>query len=179
MPSDAAIANRRQRVVMVETHGPLGGPAELVVGRPAREDIGIGRLERSQTEAADWGVDADRDHARKPTAASHTSRWQNAGVRLSDVDDVTARLDGVHRAAGEPAQWRYHGRLVARALDQTHVVIRADFEFRDVLVHQFPETFSVPTRFRSHMMVVADLESGDPDAIEDALVAAWQLQRSP
>lgn len=37
---------------------------------------------------------------------------------------------------------------------------------------------SVPTRYIKHMMVVADLASCDAGAIEDALEAAWQLQRS-
>jgi hypothetical protein len=75
------------------------------------------------------------------------------------------------------ARWQYHGRLVARQLDRTHVVIRADFDYRDELVRQFPETFTVPARYRKHMMVVADLAAGDPGAIEDALEAAWRLQR--
>ena len=76
------------------------------------------------------------------------------------------------------AQWRYHGRLVARQLDDAHVVIRADFDYRASVLRQFPETFSVPTRYSKHMMIVADLAKGDPGAIEDALEAAWQLQRS-
>jgi hypothetical protein len=49
---------------------------------------------------------------------------------------------------------------------------------RASVLHQFPETFSVPTRYRKHMMIVADLANGDPGAIEKALEAAWQLQRS-
>ena len=76
------------------------------------------------------------------------------------------------------AQWRYHGRLVARQLDDEQVVIRADFDYRDSILRQFPGTFSVPPRFVKHMMVVADLATGDAGAIEDALEAAWQLQRS-
>ena len=63
-------------------------------------------------------------------------------------------------------------------LDGGHVVIRADFDYRDSVVAQFPGTFSVPRRFEKHMMLVADLAGGDPGAIEDALEAAWQLQRS-
>jgi hypothetical protein len=43
---------------------------------------------------------------------------------------------------------------------------------------QFPGTFSVPARYLRHMMVVADLASGNADAIADALEAAWQLQKS-
>ena len=65
---------------------------------------------------------------------------------------------------------------MARQLDDTHVVIRASFEFRDLLLRSFPETFSAPGRFAKHMMVVADLEHGNPDAVEDAVIAAWELQ---
>jgi hypothetical protein len=66
---------------------------------------------------------------------------------------------------------------VVRRLDDAHVVIRADFETRDVMWRQFRRTFSVPTRFRKHMMVVVDLADGDAGAIEDALISAWELQR--
>ena len=98
------------------------------------------------------------------------------------IDDLARRaesLDGVHRSTVKGlTQWRYHGRLVARQLDDARVVIRAEFDTRDWMLRQFPETFSVPTRYRKHMMIVADLTKGDPGAIEDALLAAWQLQRN-
>ena len=86
-------------------------------------------------------------------------------------------LAGIRRAAQDGrAEWRYHGRLVARQLDDDHLVIRAEFGYRDAILRQSPETFSVPPRYARHMMVVADL-AGDADAIADALEAAWQLQR--
>lgn len=95
----------------------------------------------------------------------------------ADVSRVTAQLDGVvERTRDGLLDWRYHGRLVARQLDETHVVIRASFEFRDFLLRSFPETFSVPDRFAKHMMIVADLEHGNADAIEDAVIGAWELQ---
>ena len=95
----------------------------------------------------------------------------------ADVSRVTAQLDGVvERTRRGLLDWRYHGRLVARQLDETHVVIRASFEFRDFLLRSFPETFSVPDRFAKHMMIVADLEHGNADAIEDAVIGAWELQ---
>jgi hypothetical protein len=34
----------------------------------------------------------------------------------------------------------------------------------------------VPKRFAKHMMIVADLEHGKADAVEDAVIAAWELQ---
>jgi hypothetical protein len=99
-------------------------------------------------------------------------------VEIDDVARLTGSLAGVRRTAPEGlAEWRYHGRLVARQLDDTHLVIRADFDYRDSILRQFPGTFSVPPRYVKHMMVVADLARGDAGAIEDALEAAWQLQR--
>jgi hypothetical protein len=96
---------------------------------------------------------------------------------VKEVDRLATELDGVRRSRSQGRlQWRYQGRLVARQLDKEHLVIRADFDYRDEIVRTFPATFSVPARFTKHMMVVADL-AGDDGAIEDALVAAWRLQR--
>jgi hypothetical protein len=98
-------------------------------------------------------------------------------MEVEDVSRLTAQLDGVvERRRGGLLEWRYGGRLVARQLDGTSIVIRASFEFRDLLVRSFPETFSAPGRFAKHMMVVADMHHGNADAIEDALAEAWQLQ---
>jgi len=100
-------------------------------------------------------------------------------LHIDEVARLAESLPGVHRTTADGlAQWRYHGRVVARQLDDAHVVIRADFDYRASVLRQFPETYSVPTRYRKHMMIVADLAGGDPGAIEDALEAAWQLQRT-
>jgi hypothetical protein len=100
-------------------------------------------------------------------------------VEIDAVARLAEDLAGVRRTARDGlAEWRYHGRLIARQLDDVHLVIRADFGYRDSMLRQFPETFSVPARYVKHMMVVADLAGGDAGAIEDALEAAWQLQRS-
>ena len=98
-------------------------------------------------------------------------------MQIADVATFLSELEGVHESTGDALlRWSYHGRLVARQLDETQLVIRAQLPARDALVRQSPETFCVPPRFRAHMMVVADL-SCDDRAIEDALVAAWELQR--
>jgi len=100
-------------------------------------------------------------------------------MTIDDVARVAAELAGVRGSErGGLAEWRYHGRLVARQLDEAHLVIRAGFEYRDSVLQQFPATFSVPARWARHMMMVADLAHGDTGAIEDALFAAWDLQRS-
>lgn len=100
-------------------------------------------------------------------------------MELAEISRLAAQLDGVtERRRDGRLDWRYHGRLVARQLDASHIVVRASFEFRDLLLQSFPETFSAPDRFAKHMMVVADLELGNADAIEDAVIGAWELQSS-
>jgi hypothetical protein len=92
---------------------------------------------------------------------------------------VRRALDGVRASRHRDlAEWRYHGRLVARQLDDAHLVIPAEFGHHDSLVRQNPQTFSISARFAKHLMVVADLAAGDGAAIADAIEAAWQLQRS-
>ena len=99
-------------------------------------------------------------------------------MEINDVATLAATLDGVRRRVKEGyAEWRYHGRLVARQLDDGHLVIRCDFDYRDWLLRTFPGTFIVPARYVKHMMIVADLAGGNPEAIEDAIEAAWDLQR--
>ena len=97
--------------------------------------------------------------------------------RLDELSRLAAQCDGVvERLRDGLREWRYQGRLVARQLDRGHVVIRASFDFRDFLLQSFPETFSVPKRYAKHMMVVADIEAGNADAVEDAIIGAWELQ---
>jgi hypothetical protein len=82
-------------------------------------------------------------------------------VRISDLSKHAAKLDGVREQAKDGlVHWRYRGRLVARQLDDDHVVVRTEFDDRDALVRSFPDTFSVPKRFAKHMMVVADVRHG-------------------
>lgn len=98
-------------------------------------------------------------------------------MRLADISRFAAELDGVfERCQDGRLHWRYHGRLVARQLGENHLVVRSSFDTRDALLQTFPETFTVPRRFAKHMMVLADVQHGDGDAIEEALTAAWQLQ---
>jgi hypothetical protein len=99
-------------------------------------------------------------------------------MRVDEVARSTESLVGVrHYERRGLQEWRYHGRLVWRQLDDEQIVIRADFGYREALLQRQPNTFSVPNRFAKHMMVVANLPGGDARAIEDAIEAAWQLQR--
>lgn len=100
-------------------------------------------------------------------------------MKIEDVAHIAGALTGVRQSERRGLlEWRYHGRLVARQLDAIHLVIRADFGYRDSMLLEFPQTFSTPTKYIRHMMVVADLAGGDADAIQDALEEAWELQRT-
>ena len=94
---------------------------------------------------------------------------------LAGFDRLVADLDGV-RASGPPPRrrWTRAGRLVARVVDERHVVLRVDLDLRHQLVADFPETFSVPRSMQRHTSVLVDL-SGDPDAVQEALRAAHAL----
>ena len=116
---------------------------------------------------------------RKSFGSKAHARWPASlkVMRLAEISRLAAQLDGIaERRRDGLLDWRYRGRLVARQLDGSHIVIRASFDFRDFLLHSFAETFSVPKRFAKHMMIVADLENGNPDVVEDAVIAAWELQ---
>lgn len=99
---------------------------------------------------------------------------------LDAFHDLATSLDDVRRTTKDgAARWACRGRLVARALDDTHVVIRVPFDVRDVLLHQHGDVFTVPPRFAKHMMVVADLTADEGGAIEDAVTSAWRQARIP
>lgn len=98
-------------------------------------------------------------------------------MRIADFQHLAAGLDGVDvRLRDGLMTGRYRGRMVARQITETQVVVRCAFDLRDLLLRQSPETFSVPPRFAKHMSVVVDLERGDDDVIEEALLAAYHLQ---
>jgi hypothetical protein len=79
--------------------------------------------------------------------------WGKASrVDIEDVAQVAAALSGVRRTERDGLiEWRYHGRLVARQLDETHLVIRTEFDYRNVLLPQFPETFSAARHYVKHI----------------------------
>jgi hypothetical protein len=99
-------------------------------------------------------------------------------VELEDVGRLALSHPGVKRKGTDtrPA-WYVDDRLVVRWLDPTSVVIRSGFAARERLLEDHPETFGVPPRFESHMMVVVELDRADPEAVERAISQAVELQR--
>ena len=64
-----------------------------------------------------------------------------------------------------------------RWLDETSVVVRCDFAAREQLLTDHPDTFTLPPRFESHMMVVVELDRADPAALARGISEAVELQR--
>jgi hypothetical protein len=99
-------------------------------------------------------------------------------VDLEDIGRIATALHGVKRKGTEarPA-WYVDDRLVVRWLDPTSVVIRSGFRERERLLEDHPDTFGVPPRFESHMMVVVELPGAHPAAVRRAISQAVELQR--
>ncbi len=97
---------------------------------------------------------------------------------LDEIGRLALSHAGVKRKGTEsrPA-WYVDDRLVVRWLDPTSVVVRSDFPARERLVADHPDTFSVPPKFESHMMVVVELDRADPAAVARAVSEAVELQR--
>ncbi|HEY6932019.1 MAG TPA: hypothetical protein VI452_01370 [Marmoricola sp.] len=93
------------------------------------------------------------------------------------VEEFLAELDGVrlHQDRRGP-RWCVRNRLVARRLDDSTLLIRADFAPREELLARYPTTFWMRPELEAHMKVLADIADGDIAAVREALTAAWELQ---
>ena len=94
-------------------------------------------------------------------------------ISWDDVAAVLADLDGVRRSGH---RWTLGGRLIAREYDATTLLVRADFDARERLIVEHPETFSITPDLEAHMKVLADLERGSVEALAIALREAVDLQ---
>ncbi len=100
-------------------------------------------------------------------------------VNIEEVSRVAVALDRVRESSARgKLRWSLDGRLVARQLDESSIVIRTGFAEREELLAAHPSTFFVPPRFDAHMMVVAWLPDAETAVVEAALRAAWDLQAS-
>ena len=98
-------------------------------------------------------------------------RWDRIAAHLDAADGVRLHDDRQGR------RWAIGGRLVARPVDDSILLIRSGFRERETLLDQHPETFSVRPELEAHQKVLADVAEGDLDAICAALDAAVVLQR--
>jgi len=98
---------------------------------------------------------------------------------IDEVSRIASALDPVRESSVRGRlRWSLGGRLVARQLDESSIVIRTGFDEREALLAEYPTMFFVPPRFDAHMMVVAQLPGADASVVEAALRAAWTMQAS-
>lgn len=101
-------------------------------------------------------------------------------MQLDELAKHLLALKGVRQSRPQGlVRWTVGGRLLARQLDDEAVVIRSEFERRERLLADHPETFTVRPRFETHMMVVAELPTASPSEVFEALDAAYALQTRP
>jgi hypothetical protein len=99
-------------------------------------------------------------------------------VTPEDVGTFAESLPGVKRKGTvEHPAWYVHDRLVARVLDSTTVLVRVPLSRREALLESHPNAFGVPPRFEAHHKVEAYLDRASPEAVQDALRMAWEMQR--
>lgn len=98
-------------------------------------------------------------------------------MRLDEVAEYVEALPEVRRRGPEARPvWQLHGRMVARLVDPTTLVVRVPLSAREALLESDPEGFGVPPRFEAHHKVEAYLDRADPDAVRTAIRLAWELQ---
>jgi hypothetical protein len=100
-------------------------------------------------------------------------------MNIEEVSRIAVALDRMRESSVKgKLRWSLGGRLVARQLDESSIIIRTGFAEREILLARHPTTFFVPPRFDAHMMVVARLPDANPAVVEAAVRAAWELQAS-
>ena len=99
-------------------------------------------------------------------------------MTIEDVRALLAEYDDVReKGSSDRPGWYVRDRLVARQLDGDSVLVRADFDAREKLLDDHPETFSVPPSMEAHQKVVAELDRADVQGVRRALAEAVELQR--
>lgn len=93
------------------------------------------------------------------------------GLALPNVEDSTAY--------GSPAL-KVKGKLLAclainKSAEPGSLMVRMDFEQRDGLLEEAPETYYVPDHYRNYPSVLVRLSKITPEQLRDLLGAAWRF----
>ena len=65
-------------------------------------------------------------------------------------------------------------KLFARLLDDDAVVLKLDFDQREVLMNADPQTFYITDHYRNYPMMIVRLASVDPADLQELLEEAWR-----
>jgi len=112
---------------------------------------------------------------RRPTRSTRADAFdivRKVGLALPDVEAGT-RYDGspvLKRGGAFMAGLARHP-----SAEPGTLVVRADFDEREWLIEDAPETYYVPDYYRQYPVVLARLSHLDEDALRDLLSVSWRL----
>jgi hypothetical protein len=106
---------------------------------------------------------------------SRGRRRKNEPVTFETVRQVALTLPGVEEGTsyGTPA-WRVKGKLFARQhQDGESLVIAVDFDQREMLIAEQPETFYITDHYLNYPWILVRLAKLRADQLPDLLRQAW------
>jgi hypothetical protein len=112
---------------------------------------------------------------RRPTKRARANPFETVrtvGLALPDVEAAT-KYDGspVLKARGSFMA----GLAMHRSAEPETLVVRVNFEEREFLLEDAPETYYVTEYYRRHPVVLVRLSRIDRDALRDVLSVSWRL----
>ena len=98
-------------------------------------------------------------------------------IKLAQVRKLIKKFPGSDEAPcyGTPG-FRVKKKLYARMLDDGEsLVLKIDFDSRDVLTKLKPESFKVTPHYQNHPMMIVDLGRVDASELAELLEGAWRF----
>ena len=98
-------------------------------------------------------------------------------ITLAQVRKLTRKLPDTEEAPcyGTPG-FRVKRKLYARMLEGGEsLVLKIDFDSRDVLTKLKPECFTVTEHYRNHPMMIVKLDHVGADELAELLEGAWRF----
>lgn len=98
-------------------------------------------------------------------------------ITLAKIRKIASAFPGAEEGPcyGTPA-FRVRKKLFARMLDDGHsLVLKIDFDSRDVLTRAKPACFSVTPHYRSHPMMIVNLRKVGVAELAQLLEGAWRF----
>jgi hypothetical protein len=115
-----------------------------------------------------------RKSPRKPVMRK--SRPTKKQVPLETVRRLALAFPGVEEGTSYgTTAFKVRGKLLARLReDGESLVVRIDFDTRDLLIETDPEAFYITDHYRGYPAILVRLSRVHPDALRDLLEEAWR-----
>lgn len=114
---------------------------------------------------------------KRKTSKQKDSSWE---LTEADVREVALALPSAEErpSYGTPG-FRVSEKLFARVLDAELIVIKVEFDHREVLLREQPEAFAVTPHYQGYPMVIVRLGAVDRELLRALLKDAWRMCASP